>query len=100
MTPALTRQTWSVDHKHQMLLNNSRVYNLAGCSPQLRTTQLEGIYLVELSRHEVQNKVTGLPQFPAQEVDLQVNNVVALDYTAYQLTQQIKTASKPPALVY
>ncbi|MCP3667307.1 MAG: hypothetical protein GY696_33245 [Gammaproteobacteria bacterium] len=48
----------------------------------------------------MQNKVTGLPQFPAQEVDLQVNNVVALEYTAYQLTQQIKTASKPPALVF
>ena len=77
-----------------MVRNDLGLYNLSDCSLPLRITQLEGIYLVELSSHKVQNKVTRLPQLSAREVDLWENNALALDYTAYQLTRQIKTATQ------
>ncbi|MCP3668736.1 MAG: hypothetical protein GY696_40680 [Gammaproteobacteria bacterium] len=88
MTPSLTRQIWLIDHHHQMILNQSGMYNLAGCSLLLIMTQLDGLYLIELADRETRNKVTGLLQLTHQEVDLEVNIAVALDYTAFQLTQQ------------
>ena len=51
-----------IDHQHQMLLNESGMYNLAGCSLPLIKTQLDGIYLIELADTETQNKVMGLLQ--------------------------------------
>ena len=43
------------------------------------------------SSQEIKNKVTGLPQLSAREVDLRVKNDVAFDYTAYYTGSSVQT---------
>ena len=94
IAPNQTKGTWLVDHHHQLLLNVTRVYPIPGCKLALKTTQMDNIYLAELTASEMQNIIYGLPQMQAWEVDMQMNTAVALDYTAYQLSRQIKEATQ------
>ncbi|MCP3668075.1 MAG: hypothetical protein GY696_37230 [Gammaproteobacteria bacterium] len=46
-----------------------------------------------MTAQEMHNIIYGLPQMPTREEDMQRNTAVALDYTAYQLSQQIEKAT-------
>ena len=86
VTPNRTKGTWLVDQHHQLLLKVTGVYPITGCKLALKTSQVDYIYLAELTDKEMQNIIYGLPQMPARKVDLQINTALAIDYTVYQLT--------------
>ncbi len=72
--------------------NVTEVYPIPGCKLALKSTQLDNVYLAELTSPEMQNIMYGVPQMPTREVDMQRNTAVAFDYTAYQLSWQLVTA--------
>ena len=94
ISPNQTQGTWLVDHYHQLLLNVAGVYPVSGCKLVLKATQLDNIYLADLTALEMRNIVYGLPQVSIREVDMQRNTTVALEYTAYQLSRQIEAATQ------
>ncbi|MCP3668571.1 MAG: hypothetical protein GY696_39835 [Gammaproteobacteria bacterium] len=69
ITPNQTQGTWLVDHHHQLLLNVTGVYPIPGCKLVLKTTQLDNVFLAELTAPEMQNIICGLPPMPPREVD-------------------------------
>ncbi|MCP3664775.1 MAG: hypothetical protein GY696_20155 [Gammaproteobacteria bacterium] len=60
----------------------------------MRTTQLDNIYLVEMAKLDIREKVHQMPQLNIREVDMQRNMGMALDYLGYQLSQQIEAAQQ------
>ena len=60
----------------------------------LQTTQLENIFLADLATSDSRDRVYKMPQIAIREIDIQRNTAVALEYVAYQLSRQIKAATK------
>ena len=57
IAPNRTQDTWLVDHHNQLLFNNTGVYPNPGCKMTLRTTQLDNVYLADLTRAETRAQV-------------------------------------------
>ncbi|MCP3664716.1 MAG: hypothetical protein GY696_19860 [Gammaproteobacteria bacterium] len=83
-----------MDHRHQLLLDVTGVYPVPGCKLELKYTQLDNIYLANLTTTETRNIVYGLPQVYIREINMQRNTAMALEYTAYQLSRQIEAATQ------
>ncbi|MCP3664983.1 MAG: hypothetical protein GY696_21215, partial [Gammaproteobacteria bacterium] len=89
-----TRLTWLVDHRSQLLLNVTGSFNAPGCDLTVRTTQLDDIFVVEMVKSDIMDKVHQMPQLNVREIDMQQNTGMALDYLSYQLQRQIEAAQQ------
>ena len=61
ISPSHTRSTWLVDHHSQLLLNISGSFAAPGCGLTVKTTQLDNIYLVEMAKLDIREKVHQMP---------------------------------------
>ena len=92
ISPSTVRSTWLVDHRSKLMLNVTDSFEAPGCGLEVKTTQLDDVYVVEMVTESVIDKVHQMPQLNIREMDMQQNTALALDYLSYQLQRQIEEA--------
>ena len=60
----------------------------------MRKTQLDNIFVVEMVKADIMDKVHQMPQLNVREIDMQQNTGMALDYLSYHLQRQIEAAQQ------